>query len=366
MSRNDNRGKIAVVVALTAAFTALRLAIDEPGPLYLAPVLLAGLWFGPRAGLVTGTVCALLYVGTSELRADHSLGSTLVAFALRVAIYGTGGWIVGTLAESRERLSIALGERDLELRELRSIQEALAPAEPPDRPGLELAACYVPAEHGVSGDFYVVTPVGDGATLVAVGDVAGSGLEAAKRSWYVRTLPSSSADVTDDPTTILEQVNRAFVEDAGFASPFVTAACLVYRPEGRVEWALAGHDRPIRLDDGRPLDGGDGCPGLPLGVAERVGCATSTAALDPDSGLLLYTDGLTEARRHTAGSADGLELFGEERVSKVISRLRRSTPIEIVRQLQEEVRSFADERLADDLCVIALRNSARRDSTQVC
>ena len=210
------------------------------------------------------------------------------------------------------RLAQELRGRDLELAELRTIQEALAPAEPPERPALELATCYLPAEHGVSGDFYVVAPGEDGATLIAVGDVAGRGLEAAKRAWYVRTLIASSADVTDDPGAVLERANRALIDESGFAAPFVTAACILFEPDGQIRWALAGHDDPIRLDEGSALQGA-GETGLPLGVSGRIGCETSTTRLAPGGGLLLFTDGLTEARRPRNGSA-AIELFGEQRI----------------------------------------------------
>ena len=364
-SSRDKRARIAVIAGLLAAITTLRLVAEEPGPLYLAPVLLAGYWFGPRWGVTVGIASALCYGVSREIAETPDLGDLGLATLVRAGLYGLAGGLVGALAESRTRLTGELQEAEQELAELRTIQEALAPATPPECPALELATCYLPAEHGVSGDFFVVAPDPDGSTLIAVGDVAGRGLDAAKTSWYVRTLLASSAEVSADPATILERTNHAFIEEAGYDAPFVTAACLRIHPAGRLMWALAGHDDPVRLDQGGPLRGG-GKAGLPLGVADELGCETASTELEPGSGLLLYTDGLTEARRRGNGASHAFEMFGEERVSELVSRIPGSPTTEIVERMREEVSEFSGGELADDLCLIALRTTSEPDTTQVC
>ncbi len=95
MAKLDKRARIAVVVGLVAAITALRLAAGEPGPLYLVPVLLAGYWFGPAAGIATGLASALCYGGSREIAEDPSFGSLAVATAVRAALYGRGGLACG-------------------------------------------------------------------------------------------------------------------------------------------------------------------------------------------------------------------------------------------------------------------------------
>lgn len=360
----ERRARIAIVAGLVAGITALRLMIEEPGPLYLAPVLLAGFWFGPRAGVTVGLTAALLYGVTRELTDTTSFGALVAATAVRGALFGLAGWLVGALSASRAELSRDLDKAEHELAELRTIQKALAPPEPPERPALELATCYLPAEHGVSGDFFVVAPGPDGSTLIAVGDVAGRGLDAAKSAWYVRTLLVSSAEVSADPGTILERANRAYVEEAGYDVPFVTAVCLRFAPDGRLEWALAGHDDPVVLDEGNPLRGAT--TGLPLGVADRLGCVAGTTTLAPGAGVLLYTDGLTEARRSPNGSPRTLDLFGEERVNRLVSQLEGMPSADIVKRVREEVSDFSGGKLADDLCLVALRAGTKPDTTEVC
>jgi serine phosphatase RsbU (regulator of sigma subunit) len=359
---SDNRGRIATIVAATVAITVVRLLVEEPGPLYLLPVVLAGAWLGRMPGLLTGLVCAALFAVTREINPPgDSAGSALVGVLTRVLVYGGIGYLVGALVERESRLRGVLAARDRELQELRQVQSALTPPEAPPRPSLELATCYLPAEHGVSGDFHAVVPAQGDATLIAVGDVAGRGIDAAKRSRYVRTLLISSADVALDPSAILERANQSLIEESGYGS-FITAVCLLFHPDGRLEWALAGHDPPLRLDDGSPL--GDGAPsGLPLGVSDAVGCGTHRATLDHGDGALIYTDGLTEARR---AAGHGSEFFGEERVSDLLGSLGPAPSTEVVSAVREEVKRFTSGSLSDDLCIVALRRSPRPDSTEVC
>jgi sigma-B regulation protein RsbU (phosphoserine phosphatase) len=135
-------------------------------------------------------------------------------------------------------------------------------------------------------------------------------------------------------------------------------------PEGEIEWALAGHDDPILLDEGAPLRGGT--TGLPLGVADRIGAVAGSTKLTPGAGLLLYTDGLTEARRSLNGDPRKLELFGERRVSEVVVRLEGRPSADVVEGVRDEVQEFSGGKLADDLCLIALRARTDSDTTEVC
>lgn len=356
----DKRNQAATVVALIAAITALRIVESQTGPLYLIAVVMAGFWFGAWPGAVAGAIASVLTRVTLEIDGEMP-EPTVFAEIVRFGVYAGLGYAVGALSERQLRLERELMRAELELEELRALQQALAPAAAPERPSLELATCYVPSEHGVSGDFYLVAPAAEGSTLIAVGDVAGRGLDAAKRAWYVRTLLASSADVDGDPASILERANRSLVEESGFGAPFITAACMIFHPAGRVEWALAGHDGPLCLDSAAPLSA-NGKPGLPLGVADRIGCETSQAQLEPGAGLLLYTDGLTEARRSSNGSS---ELFGERRIERLLDDLPGRAAAEILRRIQREVRDFTGGSLADDLCMIALRVSATPDSRAV-
>jgi serine phosphatase RsbU (regulator of sigma subunit) len=360
---SDKRVRVAVIVVAAAAITVIGLLVDEPGPVFLIPAVLAGIWLGRVPGLITGIICAALFAVTREINpAAGASGAALVGTITRLVVFGGIGYLVGALVERESLLRGALDERERELVELREVQAALTPPEPPERPALELATCYLPAEHGVSGDFHAVVPADGDATMIAVGDVAGRGIDAAKRSRYVRTLLASSAEVVSDPGAILERANQSLIEESGYGS-FITAVCLMFHPDGRLEWALAGHDPPLRLGDGSPLAAG-APTGLPLGVADRLGCATNSSTLAEGEGALLYTDGLTEARR--GGNGDRSEFFGEERVSTLVGSLGGAPSTEVVDRVREEVKQFTSGSLSDDLCVVALRRSASPDATEVC
>ena len=115
------------------------------------------------------------------------------------------------LAELRLRLA----EAEHELEDLRAIRDALTPSELPERPGLELAAAFVPATEQVSGDFYLVAEGPQDSTVLVIGDVVGHGLQAARRAAFVRTAFAATAPFSDDPWRLLSWANTALVERAG-------------------------------------------------------------------------------------------------------------------------------------------------------
>jgi len=85
-----------------------------------------------------------------------------------------------------------------ELEDLRAIRDALTPPELPERPGLELAAAFLPAaDERVSGDFYLVAGGPQDSTLLVIGDVVGHGLRAARRASFVRTAFAATAPFSE-------------------------------------------------------------------------------------------------------------------------------------------------------------------------
>jgi serine phosphatase RsbU (regulator of sigma subunit) len=244
-------------------------------------------------------------------------------------------------------LQARLAEAERELDDLRAIRDALTPSELPERPGVQLAAAFVPAAERVSGDFYLVAEGPQGSTVLVVGDVVGHGLHAAQRASFVRTAFASTAPFSDDPRKLLRWANAALVDRAGTSADFVTAACMTYLP-GRqlLRWAYAGHPPALRLQDGTELAAS--AQGVPLGLDEEPDYAESSMPAEQASGVLLYTDGLTEARR------DG-EFFGLARVTATLGELSDPTPDQAVGVLRARVTEFAPAPLHDDLCLLAAR-----------
>jgi serine phosphatase RsbU (regulator of sigma subunit) len=273
-----------------------------------------------------------------EIRARERRQGVLIARLRREA--GVREHDLGAL---RERL----GAAEHELEDLRAIRDALTPPELPMRPGLDLAAAFLPAAERVSGDFYLVADGPQDATVLVVGDVVGHGLGAARRAAFLRTAFAATAPFSDDPCRLLSWANAALIERAGMGTDFVTAACVSYLPgERRLRWAYAGHPPALWLDDGQELAAPK--QGLPLGIFDDPGCLEGSRRLPSGAGVLLYTDGLTEARR-------GGELFGLDRVTTALGGLQRPSATEAVDTLRTRVAEFTSGPLADDLCLLAAR-----------
>ena len=248
------------------------------------------------------------------------------------------------LVSLRARFEVA----EHELEDLRAIRDALTPADLPERPGLDLAAAFLPAAaEQVSGDFYLVAEGPRESTVLVVGDVMGHGLQAGRRAAFVRTAFAATAPFSDDPCQLLSWANTALVERAGTSSEFVTAACVTYLPGERLlRWAYAGHPPALWLEDGRELAAPE--QGTPLGVRADPGSAEGSLRSEGPTGILLYTDGLTEARRDD-------EMFGLDGVSAALEELNDPTPSDAIAILRARVAAFAYGTLSDDLCMLAAR-----------
>ena len=250
--------------------------------------------------------------------------------------------------EDLAALRAQLASTEHELEDLRAIRDALTPPELPHRPGLDLAAAFLPAAaERVSGDFYLVADGPRECSVLVVGDAMGHGLPAARRAAFVRTAFVTTAPFTDDPARLLSWVNTAMTERAGTNDEFVTAACITYLPdERRLRWAYAGHPPAMWLDTGEELLGA--APATPLGVYTDLECVEGSRRCEAGEGVLLYTDGLTEARRDD-------EQFGLAGVREALADVRHPAPAEVIALLRSSVADFAYGTLTDDLCLLAAR-----------
>ena len=176
-----------------------------------------------------------------------------------------------------------LGAAEHELEDLRAVRDALTPPELPERPGIDLAAAFLPAAERVSGDFYLVAEGPQNATILVVGDVVGHGLTAARRAAFTRTTFAATAPYSDDPCRLLSWANVALLERAGASFDYVTAACVTYHPgEQRLRWAYAGHPPALWLDD--PSELAAPRQGTPLGIGPDPGLRGGLAALGDQRG----------------------------------------------------------------------------------
>ena len=277
---------------------------------------------------------------------DEAAASERIERAQRALIAELRGE-VGDEALALEELGARLRAAEVEMVDLRAIRDALVPPALVQREGMSIAAELLPAEPYVAGDFFFVGDGPRGTVVAAVGDVVGKGLRAARRSAFTRTVLASVAAFSDDPGRLLNWVNVALVERIGESAEFVTAACVTYDPDTQiVRFASAGHPPALRLDSGDELTAERN--GAALGLAREIGCRKGAERLEAGDGVLLYTDGLLEARGTDSR-------YGASRLEAALRRGKHLAPPEVLELLKRDLHEFAGERISDDVCLLALR-----------
>lgn len=231
----------------------------------------------------------------------------------------------------------------------RAVQFALMPKESPALPGWETWLFTRPANE-VGGDLVDYLWVDDDRLGLALGDVAGKGLGAAlvmaKLQATLRAL-SPGFDTLDD---LGEALNVIFRRD-GLPNRFVSLAYLEIAPgTGRVRLLNAGHLPPLVLHDGRTssLPKGD----VALGLMDAAAFTEQAVDLAPGDVLLVYSDGLPEARNEAG------DFFGEARLRALLAKLDDLPAAEVGELLLTAVERFIEEaRPSDDLSLIVLRRT---------
>ena len=168
----------------------------------------------------------------------------------------------------------------------------------PQIPGIQLAARYLPATHGleVGGDWYDVMVLPSGEVALVIGDVAGRGLDAATVMGQLRTTTRVYAFAGYSPAETVERLN-ATAADAFDRSDMATLFYLVLDPRSSiVRYVNAGHLPPLVLGPDGQVTQLDGPPSLPIGVRPYGRYEATEGQLEPGATLVLYTDGLIERR----------------------------------------------------------------------
>lgn len=185
----------------------------------------------------------------------------------------------------------------------------------PTTPGLQLAARYLPATHGlnIGGDWYDAFRQPDGSLIAVIGDVTGHGLRAAMMMSQLRTALRAYAVDGGSPGQLLTRLHL-FLHHLQ-PDLYATAVIARFRPDEPVlTWAAAGHPPPVlRTPDGQ-VHTLDAKPGAMLGIPLKQDIEDHTVALPAGSTLALYTDGLVERR------AQGIDP-GIERLTEALSSL---------------------------------------------
>ncbi|GGU93561.1 hypothetical protein GCM10010211_70500 [Streptomyces albospinus] len=176
-----------------------------------------------------------------------------------------------------------------------TLQRHLMNHRPPQPTDMEIGFRYQPAQAAseVGGDWFDVIPVAGDKTALVVGDVMGSGINAAATMGQLRTTIRALADLDLEPDEVLRHLDHI----AGGLDPaFATCLYAVHDPhreECRI--AVAGHLPPVVVRPGRPPELLDLPTGAPLGVG-GVPFEQTTVPLRKGDQVVLYTDGLIETR----------------------------------------------------------------------
>jgi phosphoserine phosphatase RsbU/P len=184
-------------------------------------------------------------------------------------------------------------ERDLAL--AREIQERMLPRILPYLDGCEFGARMVPARI-VGGDFFDFVPLSAETVGIVVADVCGKGMPAALYMALTRGLLRAEVSQPVSPQVALQRVNQHLL-DVSDAEIFVTAVYgVLHRTTHEFTYVRAGHNGPLLVDARGEVIMRDLGPGQPLGILLDPELDQQTVTIPPGGVLLLYTDGVTEAR----------------------------------------------------------------------
>jgi PAS domain S-box-containing protein len=234
-----------------------------------------------------------------------------------------------------------------------TLQRGLLPPDLPPMRGWRVATMYRPAGelNEVGGDFYEAFEI-EGGWMIVLGDVVGRGAEAAALTALARHTIHTAGALTSDPIAALTALNSRLREHERI--PLCSAAVVVLEDApgeaARAIAVAAGHPLPL-LVRGSSLSEAGG-PGPLLGALPNPNWTTCRVELRPGDQLIVYTDGVTDAR-------SGDELFGDQRLRVQLTGSGR--PEAAVARVERALARFAGDAVADDAALVAImREGAAR------
>jgi serine phosphatase RsbU (regulator of sigma subunit) len=273
---------------------------------------------------------------------------------------GRAGDVMWLVEDMGRRIALCLDNARMYSRQLavsQALQQSLLPPDTPVIPGIDHSVVYEPAGEGqdVGGDFYDVFPARDGRWRFALGDVCGTGPEAAAVTGLARHTLRLLAREDYGVAAVLHRLNQALFEEGPRARLItVLHGELAPRPGGGVALtvASAGHPLPLLLSaaDGRVIPAATSQ--LLLGAELDVGYYEEKSDLAEGDALVCVTDGVTERRR------GGRLLDDDDGLARLLAGCGGLTAAAVTARLRRAVEEFAPAPSTDDVAMLVLR--ARR------
>ena len=278
---------------------------------------------------------------------DHM--RTLTTLAAQVAIAIENARLYEEIARQERRL-----ERDLAL--AHALQLRLLPQTLPKLNNLEVAARFVPAR-AIGGDLYDFLSYSLSRIAIVVGDVSGKGAPAAIYAALVSGIVRSHCAAEPSPAEMLSAVNLSLGERP-IEAQFVSIIYALWDDiQGDLQIASSGLPRPIYCHDGK-LERVE-ATGLPLGLFAEADFEELSFNPRPGDLFVLFSDGILDARNR-----DG-ELFGRERLEKVVSKVASRSAQEVVDAIFSAMGEHAAGVEAfDDATVVALKVKSKTAKTK--
>lgn len=269
---------------------------------------------------------------------DHK--RTLTTLAAQIAIAIENARLYEEIAKQEQRL-----ERDLAL--ARELQFRLLPHSRPKMQNLEVEAKFVPAR-AIGGDLYDFVPYSLSRLGIAIGDVSGKGAPAAIYAALVSGILRSHAPIEPGPAEMLSAINLSLAERR-IDAQFVSIIYAVWDDERRTLLvANSGLPRPIYCHDGKieVIE----ATGLPLGLFDEADYDEFTFRAKPGDLFVFFSDGILDARNRHG------ELFGRERVEKLVAGCTAQSPDCVVNNIFQAVTEHAaGVETFDDQTVVAIK-----------
>lgn len=281
------------------------------------------------------------YLWVQEI--EIGIFSPLIFFIIIIVLLGAGATLFLTRKMAKP------------LKQLRQVisyietQTDLFPKKLPQFPGIDLAIRFLPAKE-LSGDFYDLFLTNNNQLLIVMADVSGKGMSACLYAFLIRSILRAISFKEKNLREAIEVTNHLFSLDTADSGYFATAWIGLYNPESqKLEYSCCGHPPALLQRTSGNIEELGHLSGV-IGVSELQQVQTRSIAFAPGEILLLYTDGLIEARNAKN------EMYGKERLKKELQQLQQRSAQELVQGLIQNVEAHTGGKpLQDDLTLLALK-----------